>query len=129
MDLVNNSGMTIRVEELYARRTYTGLLAGTKAMATRIFLEDISRAGVPAEWNQYPVVGIGVDHSHRSREYELPPVTIIALLVSMRVAGVDSVLIAVWFQDEMFAPPTMNILNELRALDWNRLAAPEQYYG
>lgn len=131
MEIVNLCGAVIELDQLQARRTYSGLLAGTRLRLTHQLLEEIPSAWIPAEWGRrYPVIRLGLRTYLENREIELPDVMCAGLLVSIRdrVAG-DRVAVGVWFQNGMFESPPEEVLNELRTCDWRRNSSPTDYYG
>lgn len=130
MEILNVSDATIIIEEVYVKKTYGGLLVGTPLMATQNILEDVTRIGLPIGWEKYPAVGIGLADFVQDHEKTLPAFSVAAFLVSMRTrTASDCVLVAVWFQDQQFAPPSASVLEEIRNLDWERISVAEQYYG
>lgn len=130
MKIENECGAILVLESLYVKHTYSGLLAGTKAAATRFWLEDLSRLRIPNVNPEVPVVGVGLSRFRVDSESELPSFSFRALFVAMRgTTDTDSQLLVAWFQESLFEPPNAAVINEIKSLDWNRLAIARDYYG
>ena len=115
-----NSGRSLRLTDLYLRKTYSeGLDKMPKRAEILAELED-----------EAPDLVAGVDTvlilEPEGLTSRLAEVTCIAHLISEPLepdSGTDaSGLTVVWFQNEFIFPPSDEVLKSLQSLEWDKLA-------
>ncbi|MFP2932888.1 hypothetical protein ACLESO_48625 [Pyxidicoccus sp. 3LG] len=141
-DLTLLTGRDVSIRSLDQSRTYEGLLEGlpTRQMNQRILqrLVEEARSKVHGvEPYLVPPREKPIDYSRDGRPYPfgdpamLPSVVCIARLHSRKPArnrDCDySALAVVWLQEEFAFPIDPGVMDYLRALDWDNLAADDQY--
>ena len=135
MDLFLKCGRYIKLGLLRQTRTYGGLLAGYpyKRMNDRMIERTLSEASRIALRGGKALLLAPAIRSNLANqdgvlgpEESLPKITTIARFDSDGLTGTDSEqyssLTVVWFQDEFGVPTDPRILEQLRAIDWNRAA-------
>ena len=135
MELALKSGRKITLGTLRQSRTYAGMLAGYphKRANDRTIEQILAEAqkltvdqSRPLLIDPVIVVRGGAPIAGIGHEERLPEVVCVAGFESDALAKPGSEpyssLIVVWFQDEFGLPTDAHILNQLRAIDWERRA-------
>lgn len=101
-------------------------MLGSTEVVNEWILGNLERSYVPEYLKRYPFVALSVEKYRQTISNELPDVACVAFLKSdysmSGDPGMESGLVAFWFQHDFLSHPGREIEDSIRMIDWEKLA-------